>query len=167
MAIGRASVPNVVDGGSVPLFDRLVDLEPSNRREAVVWRRMSVDEVKQSVALELARLFDCRRAEKLEEAAARPASDLTVLDYGLPDFGARSPHDLSARRLLATAARQAILAFEPRLVGTQVELVVSEDRPGLLIALITGHLVIGDIVEPVTYEIALGDPSSGGESDGS
>jgi type VI secretion system protein ImpF len=167
LAIGRASVPNVVEGGSVPLFDRLVDLEPSNRREMVVWRRMSVDEVKQSVATELARIFDCRRAEKLEEAAARPASDLTVLDYGLPDFGARSPHDIAARRSLATAARQAILAFEPRLVGTQVELVISEARPGLLIALITGQLVIGDIVEPVTYQIALGDPSPGGESDGS
>ncbi|MFD2264259.1 type VI secretion system baseplate subunit TssE [Lacibacterium aquatile] len=164
MAIGRASMPNVLDGGSVPLFDRLVDLEPAVKREAKVWRRMDVEDVKRSVAIELARLFDCRRAEGIESAAARPAGDLTVLDYGLPDFGMRSPHDLTSRRLLAAAARQAILAFEPRLIGTLVELVPSPDRPGLLIAQITAQLVVGDIVEPVTYQIALG--AGGGEEAG-
>lgn len=163
LAIGRTSQPMVTDGGPVPLFDRLVDLEPANSREAKVWRRMGVEEVKQSVATEIARLLDSRRAESLEEAADRPASELTVLDYGLPDFGARSPHDLVSRRLLAAATRQAILAFEPRLLGTQVELIRSDERPGLILAVITGKLALGDIVEPVTYEIALGERATDGD----
>lgn len=167
MAIGRASMPNVLDGGPVLLFDRLVDMEPAVTREAKVWRRLSVDEIKQSVAVELQRLFDCRRSDSLAEAATRQASDLTVLDYGVPDFGIHSPHDLTARRLLAAAIRHAILAFEPRLIGTQVELRPSSQRPSQMVAHITAKLVVGEIVEPITYEIALDDAASGGDADGS
>lgn len=152
----RFTSARVSGGGPVPLFDRLVDMQPDARQEAHIWRRLSVAEVEASVATELSRLFDARRAEPLAEAARRSAADLTVLDYGLPEFGAWSPADPNARRLMAMAMRQAIMAFEPRLAAPTVELTAPSDRPGLLSARISGRLVAEDGVEPVTYLIDLG-----------
>lgn len=147
-------VPRITEGASVPLFDRLVDLTPQERREVPSWRRLDREEAKESVARELAHLFDARRPEPLDIAAER--SDLTVLDYGIPDYGNRSPADSSARRLYERAIQRAILAFEPRLVGPVVELETVTGRPSMLRALITGVLATGDIVEPVSFEIDLG-----------
>lgn len=138
----------------MPLFDRLVDLTPEERREAPSWRRLSRDEAKDSVARELAHLFDARRAEPLEIAAER--SDLTVLDYGIPDYGNRAPADSVSCRLYERAIQRAIAAFEPRLIGPDVELETIAGRPSVLRARITGVLATGDIVEPVSFEIDLG-----------
>jgi type VI secretion system protein ImpF len=153
---GRAQVPvpRIIEGASVPLFDRLVDLTPEEKREATSWRRLSREEAKESVARELARLFDARRAEPLEIAAER--TDLTVLDYGIPDYGNRSPADSTGRRLFERAIQRAIAAFEPRLIGPEVELETFPGRPSMLLARITGVLATGDIVEPVSFEIDLG-----------
>jgi len=147
-------VPRIIEGASVPLFDRLVDLTPDERREVPSWRRLSRDEAKESVARELAHLFDARRAEPLDIAAER--TDLTVLDYGIPDYGNRSPADSAGRRLYERAIQRAIAAFEPRLIGPEVELETTAGRPSLLRARITGVLATGDIVEPVSFEIDLG-----------
>jgi type VI secretion system protein ImpF len=147
-------VPRIIEGASVPLFDRLVDLTPEERREAPSWRRLSRDEAKDSVARELAHLFDARRAEPLEIAAER--SDLTVLDYGIPDYGNRAPADSVSCRLYERAIQRAIAAFEPRLIGPDVELETIAGRPSVLRARITGVLATGDIVEPVSFEIDLG-----------
>ena len=153
---GRAKVPipRIIEGASVPLFDRLVDLAPEEKREATSWRRLGRDETKDSVARELAHLFDARRAETLEIASER--SDLTVLDYGIPDYGNRAPADSMSRRLYERAIQRAIVAFEPRLIGPDVELEPVPGRPSMLRARITGVLATGDIVEPVSFEIDLG-----------
>ena len=150
----RVPVPRIIEGASVPLFDRLVDLTPGERVEVPSWRRLTREETKESVARELAYLFDARRAEPLEIAAER--SDLTVLDYGIPDYGNRSPADTSSRRLYERAIQRAIVAFEPRLIGPDVELETIPGRPSVLRARITGVLATGDIVEPVSFEIDLG-----------
>ncbi len=147
-------VPRIIEGASVPLFDRLVDLTPEERREVPSWRRLSRDEAKELVARELAHLFDARRAETLEIAAER--TDLTVLDYGIPDYGNRSPADSMSRRLFERAIQRAIIAFEPRLIGPEVELETVAGRPSALRARIIGVLATGDIVEPVSFEIDLG-----------
>lgn len=146
--------PRIIEGAPVPLFDRLVDLAPGESSEATGWRRLSRDETKESVARELAHLFDARRSESLELAAER--TDLTVLDYGIPDYGNRSPADAQSRRLYERAIQRSIAAFEPRLVGPQVELETVPGQPSLLLAHITGVLVTGDIVEPVSFAIDLG-----------
>jgi type VI secretion system protein ImpF len=138
----------------VPLFDRLVDLALDETVETTGWRRLTRDGAKESVARELAHLFDARRAEPLEVAAER--TDLTVLDYGIPDYGNRSPADSPSRRLYERAIQRAIAAFEPRLIGPEVELETVPGRPSLLRAYITGVLATGDIVEPVSFEIDLG-----------
>ena len=147
-------LPRIIEGASVPLFDRLVDLTLDEKREVPSWRRLSRDETKESVARELAHLFDARRPEPLEVAAER--TDLTVLDYGIPDYGNRSPADAFSRRLYERAIQRAIAAFEPRLIGPEVELEIVSGRPSMLRALITGVLATGDIVEPVSFEIDLG-----------
>src|SRR6185437_11586901 len=84
-------------------------------------------------------------------------------DYGIPDYGNRSPADSAGRRLYERAIQRAIAAFEPRLIGPEVELETMAGRPSLLRARITGVLATGDIVEPVSFEIDLGARRAGVE----
>ncbi len=106
-----------------------------------------------SVARALARLLDTRRHVSLAEAAHD--GELTVLDYGIPDFGLASPDDLQARWLMREAIRRAIEAFEPRLRSPAVELASAPGRRGVLNVHITGQLMDGQTVEPVTFQRAL------------
>jgi type VI secretion system lysozyme-like protein len=152
--------PRVFNGAPVPLFERLLDLDPARSVDLADARRLSLPDLRISVGRAIGRLFDTRRPEALAVSADR--TDLTVLDYGIPDLGTLSPADPEVRRLFAKALRNAIRAFEPRLRNAGVEVYALPDRPHALYARVTGSLAAGDVVEPVVYELNLA-PADGAE----
>lgn len=145
--------PRVLPGCFPPLFERLFDLSPVSPGDSQDALRLRGKDVRESVARAVARLLDTRRHVPLAVAAAE--GRLTVLDYGIPEFGLASPDDLSARWLMSKAIRRAIEAFEPRLRTPTVELMPVADRRGVLDVRITGYLADGETVEPVTFRRAL------------
>jgi type VI secretion system protein ImpF len=147
--------PRVLPGCLPPLFERLFDLSPGLFGDSADAGRLRGQDVRCSVARALGRLLDTRRNVPLADAARN--SKLTVLDYGIPDFGLASPTDADARWLMSEAIRHAILAFEPRLRKPAVELVQIQDRPGVLDVRITGRLDDGETVEPVVFRRALAE----------
>ncbi|MCA3364226.1 MAG: type VI secretion system baseplate subunit TssE [Roseomonas sp.] len=168
--------PRYLSASRPPLFERLMDLEPAeqpSRREQSIGveqssrrekpeqsRRLEQPDdadaillrgadLRESVARGLSRLFDTRRHVPLTEAAQ--GGDLTVLDYGIPDFGNRSPMDSEARFLFGLAIKHAIKAFEPRLQNVDVEVLAPVSHGRKLEVIITGSISDGRIAEQVTF----------------
>ena len=97
-------------GGMVPLFDRL-GLELVNF-EGINNNYLTPIGVEQSVLTELNRLVSTRSKLTFDEFVK---NDLTVLDYGLPDFTGYSVQNDDHRIAVKNAVVKAIKVYEPRL----------------------------------------------------
>jgi type VI secretion system lysozyme-like protein len=148
------SDPRVVDGASAPLFDRLVDAAPREPIEQEVFRYLTPEGLRASVRRELERLLDTRRPISLTDALNE--DQLTVLEYGVPDYSSLNPNDLDECALFALAVRKAIAAFEPRLRNPAVEAKHSTERLGSLRLQIRGTIRLGPHVEEVWFPVDLG-----------
>lgn len=141
--------PRYLPGCLPPLLERLIDVEPSERSDRLDASHLHGPDVRLSVARAIARLLDTRRHVPLADAAA--GGHLTVLDYGIPDFGNRSPLDADARLMLGHAIRHAIRAFEPRLQEPSVEVLPPVAAGRDLEVIVTGQIFDGRITEPVVF----------------
>ncbi|HLD64940.1 MAG TPA: type VI secretion system baseplate subunit TssE [Pseudomonas sp.] len=101
-----------------PLFDRLAaedDADTGAPTPGASGGMLDRDALADSVRAELLRLFNTRRA-------TRPySSQLSIIDYGLPDWSALHGARAEDRRQLARGIRDAVLCFEPRLQVQDVE----------------------------------------------
>jgi type VI secretion system protein ImpF len=166
------------------VLERMVDLEPSERsmllqrlvefesseRSGTLEQLDRADanflrgaDLRESVVRAIRRLLDTRRHVPLAEAAK--GGDLTVLDYGIPDFGNRSPADSEARLLFGLAIKHAIKAFEPRLKDADVEVVAPVIGGRDLEVIITGSISDGRIAEQVTFRRTSAGKVINGEPD--
>ncbi len=134
------------------LIDRLVDNDPKANKEARPLRTLSKEELKESVRRELGWLLNTRTSIPAEEYDDK---DLTVIDYGMPDFGSYSPANLKDQLFLAKRIARAISAFESRLqdVKVTVEPVMVNERT--LRVIIDANLVSDMLREPVSFLTVL------------
>ena len=102
-------------GGPIPLFDKLDQRAAPTGHEA--GQGLSADGVEASVEHELHRLLNSRSRINLSEFTEK---NLTVCDYGIPDYTALSVRSDTDRVQIATAIAYAIQHFEPRLINTTV-----------------------------------------------
>jgi type VI secretion system lysozyme-like protein len=156
--------PKKVEGGRALLFERLAGDKPPAREEgARPFRIHETAALKESVRRELARLLNTRSTAPLD---ARGGDEMSVLEYGVPDFSSLSALSGDDRNRLAAAVARAITVFEPRLRDVRVlaEGLRSNDRA--LILRLDALLVVGEHAEPVSFplliraasgEIELGD----------
>lgn len=131
-----------------PLFDRLIDMDPASAAEARPKRSLDRRGLRLSIRRELQRLFNTRLHLPLEALEGR---ERTVLEYGLPDYSHFSPLRLEDRKLLAEQVRRAVVAYEPRLSRTKVDVGPPDGDPQNLKVVITGELVIDEVAEPVSF----------------
>ena len=102
-------------GGIVPLFDRLgSELDYIEEKEKNFLTPIGLE---QSVMIELNRLSTTRSRLTFDEFVK---NDLTVLDYGLPDFTGYSVQNDENRRAVKVAIVKAIENYEPRLKKVNV-----------------------------------------------
>jgi len=106
----------------VPLLDRLWDTNPWAQAEFVPLRSYSLEEYRNSVLRDLGFLLNTKSPVT---AAEFDKENLTVLEYGTPDFAHYSPENEDDRILIARRIEHAIRNFEPRLRNPYVS-VVSE-----------------------------------------
>ena len=104
-------------GGMVPLFDRLgVELEDY---DGIRNNFLTPNGVEQSVLSELNKLASTRSRLTFDKYVE---NDLTVLDYGLPDFTGFSAQNDEDRRLVKSALAKAIEHYEPRLKEVSISI---------------------------------------------
>lgn len=136
----------------MPLFDRLVDLQPHQPREVRPLRTLDRQGLRESVRRELERLLSTRTslpAHRLD------GHRLSVVDYGLPDLAAYSARNQDHWPLIAEAIRRVVEVFEPRLRDVAVEVRASAGTNWTLEVKILGILTIDRLSEPVAFPTVL------------
>ncbi len=132
----------------MPLFDRLIDLDPTTQREKRPLRTLGREDLLESVRLELERLFSTRSGFPGRRLEGLP---LTVIDYGIPDFGWTSAASTEDREYFAAALAESVRAFEPRLAEPKVILEPAPRGEDGLVCRIEGRLLTGEAAEPVAF----------------
>lgn len=136
----------------VPFIDRLVDINPGEIQESRPFRSMDRHKLKQAVHRDLTWLLNTRTPLP---ASIFDEKELTVIDYGIPDFGSYSPANAEHLALLAKRITRAISAFEPRLQNVHV-IVEPEMADEKTLNLIIDAMLIADSVrEPVSFMTVL------------
>jgi type VI secretion system protein ImpF len=134
------------------LIDRLVDRDPGSRWEAPPYRTLSRGELKESVRRDLEWLLNTRTSLP---GSLLDDKELTVIDYGIPDFGHYSPANPNHQRILAQRIRRSISAFEPRLQEVQVTVEPEMPDEKTLVIRIDAALIVEPFREPVSFQTVL------------
>ncbi len=103
------------------LLDRLTDDEPDKKREPREARVLSKSRMRQSVLRDLAWLLNATQLEAVTDLANVPFVRRSVLNFGLPALSGRTASSLDVTDL-TRAVREAILAFEPRILPATLEI---------------------------------------------
>jgi type VI secretion system lysozyme-like protein len=144
--------PKPVAGARAPLFDRLVDDDPSVPYEPQPFRVLDAAGLRASVEAELDRLLNTRAPVAADEVARRERS---TIDYGIPDLSYFWRQDTESESELERTIEQAIAVFEPRLLSPRATIVRPPDQRGAAIIEVSGKLAIGTVMEPVAFALPL------------
>lgn len=136
------------------LIDRLVDYEPAINKEVRPLRTLSKEALKASVRRDLGWLLNTRTSISAREYDER---ELTVIEYGIPDFGSYSPANEEDQFFLAKRIGRAIAAFEPRLQNVKVTVKPAMENERTLRIIIDAVLVSDVLREPVSFRTVLQD----------
>src|SRR5688572_8521981 len=96
------------------LFERLFDESPATLVEYSL-PRLSLDELKESVAWDLEALLNSRAGLSEVLLQPYPVSADSVLSYGMTDFVGRSLANPADRNFICRSLERTIAAHEPRL----------------------------------------------------
>lgn len=142
------------------VLDRLLDDEPTARRETPRSRTQVLRELRQSVRRDLENLLNTRsRAiswpEDLEDL------DLSLVNYGIPDVTGMSFQGQRSREELRRVIQRVIEHFEPRLRSVEVEMLdPAEPVDRRLRFRIRAMLEVEPAPEPLTFDSEI-YPSTG------
>lgn len=122
-----------IKGAPVPLFDRLVDEQPTIAAEPIPRDTHDLDGLIDSVRREIERLLTTRISETLAELKGR---DRTVIDYGLPDLGQYYVNSILDLNAVSRHVAKTIASYEPRLL----EVAVTVEKQGTGVGGVTAHV---------------------------
>jgi len=111
--------PGLDSAVTLSVFDRLVDYEPRNSREAALTRAQSVRQLKEAVRRDLEWLLNTRTIAEPPDSRLREVNR-SVYVYGLPDFTAYSLASPEDQSRLIRHLQNAIKTFDPRLDKVKV-----------------------------------------------
>lgn len=140
------------------LFDRLMDV-PVGGASSGIQQRMSIEELKDSVARDLEALLNTRTVIPEGLLKRYPECARSIVTYGLNDFAGRSLSSTDDRAYICMCLEKAIARHEPRLRNVKASLEVREDSTNRLNFAITALMVVSSSQEPVNFDAVL-QPSS-------
>ncbi|WP_168788028.1 type VI secretion system baseplate subunit TssE [Paraburkholderia aromaticivorans] len=111
------------------LLDRLTDFEPDARHEPRERRVLSQRALRDSVQRDIGWLLNASGLDAVQDVAGYPHVATSVLNYGLPDLAGRHVAGLT-KAALERRIREALWAFEPRLMRDTVRVTALEDTQG-------------------------------------
>lgn len=143
----------------VPLFDRLIDENPSSDEEKTPLRHYTRDALKASIQREVEMLLNTRpgylRLQELDEPDEMVAG--TTLFYGAHYFGDYDVTASKGRRYIARDLAQTIARFEPRLQEVTVVIAKFDKITSRLFVEINGILASGNIREQWAFPVQISD----------
>ena len=103
------------------LLDRLTDDEPEKKQEPRAARVLSKRRLRESVLRDLGWLFNTTQLQEPGALAKAPLVRQSVVNFGLPAMSGQVASSLDVTDL-TRAMREAILAFEPRILASTLEI---------------------------------------------
>jgi type VI secretion system protein ImpF len=108
------------------LLDRLTDDEPGKAEESREKRVISATRLRECVTRDIAWLLNCVNLGNEDGLADCPEVAGSVLNFGIPDLTGMALSGMDTG-VLQRRLREAILAFEPRLTPSTLQVSVSTD----------------------------------------
>jgi type VI secretion system protein ImpF len=139
------------------LFDRLI--ERPGQGPAGTVPRVSLEEMKDSVARDLEALLNTRAVMPIDAFRRFPECARSIVAYGLHDFAGLSLSSTDDRAFICRSLEAAIARHEPRLRNVQARLELRDDAVNRLNFSITALMVVSAAHEPVNFDAVL-QPSS-------
>jgi len=153
------------------LLDRLTDDAPAEQKESQDKRVLPLRRLRAAVMRDLSWLLNSVNLEATQDLGPYPEVARSVLNYGLPELTGQSVSGLD-QATVARVLRQAILAFEPRILreSLKVRAVSRRDKTShhsvgfeiegeLWAQPVPVHLLLRTEVEVETGDVALLDES--------
>ncbi len=132
-------------------FDKIFDDQPVGAAR----RRLSLEQLKDSVARDLESLLNTRVVFDPAMAESFPLTARSVAGFGLADFAGHSLANVHHRRSICSSIEAAIAAHEPRLREVLVELELQRKTINALYFSINAVLVVRPAQEPVSFDALL------------
>ena len=139
---------------SPTLFERLFDDQPGSPADHLV-RGWSLDQLKDSVALDVEALLNSRSAWADERLAGHAEACRSILTYGMADFVGLSLANPNDRERICASIAAAITRHEPRLRQVLVSLTPDDSTTHRLHFSIQALLVANPASEPVNFDALL------------
>jgi len=139
------------------LFDRLLGLPErgSGKASASQAQRLTIEELKDTVARDLEALLNTRSSLPDDALAAWPECAHSLVTYGLGDFADRCLSSPSDRAAICASIEKTIACHEPRLRKVCANLELGGDSVNRLNFSITAVLVASVSQEPVNFDAVL------------
>jgi len=141
----------MIKGFEPSLFDKLFDDQPMGAAR----RRLSLEQLKDSVARDLEALLNTRIVLDDDLAVDCPLTSRSVAGYGMIDFAGRSLANLDDRKRICASIEAAIANHEPRLHDVKVGLEFHKNTINALYFSIHAVLIVRPAQEPVAFDAML------------
>jgi type VI secretion system protein ImpF len=103
------------------LLDRLTDHAPEQREEAWESRVLGEAQLRESIRRDLTWLLNTTHLAALQDLSLYPEVARSTLNYGIPDLAGQTLSGIDEGKL-ERLVREAILRYEPRLLGETLRL---------------------------------------------
>lgn len=109
------------------VLDRLLDEQPDATRGPLRTPKQSLAALRDAVRRDLEALLNTRR-RCLSPPAGLSELDLSIVEYGIPDFLSANMASPDGREQFRSTLEQIIRRFEPRFISLKVELIDDPQR---------------------------------------
>jgi type VI secretion system protein ImpF len=137
------------------LLEKLFDDEPKSASAGRIFKSISVDQYKESVARDLEGLLNSRAAFTEDELKSFPNCQRSLMTFGLRDFSALSLANAFDRAAICRSLEQSIARHEPRLHNVRVALENHARSAGGLRFAIHGLLDLHPAREAISFDAML------------
>jgi len=136
------------------LLDRLTDDEPSKQVESTSSQIINERQFKEAVIRDLAWLLNTVALDVTEDLEAYPEVAHSVLNYGMPDLTGQVAYSIDVRALEKTV-REAIVAYEPRVLDDHLRVKLHLDRAAMSHNALSFDIRGAVFGQPVPFQVIL------------
>lgn len=142
------------------IIDRLVDFDPKSKTEVKPFRTFGRDELKESIRLNIEWILYTRSSLSSE---LFDKSELTVIDYGVPDFGSYFTINEADQKRLIEKLEIIIAAFESRISDVKIKMrQKGGDKPEKAFNIvIDAKMIINNVREAISFITVMNSEKNG------
>lgn len=142
------------------IIDRLTDFDPKSKTEITPFRTFGREEMRESIRMNIEWILYTRSSlssELFDE-------DLSVIDYGVPDFGSYFTINEADQKSLVDKLEKIISVFESRIKNVKIKMRQKDgDKPEKVFNIvIDAEMIINNVREPISFVTVMNSEKNEG-----